>query len=122
MASILIIEDEMFLGDILTDRLEQSGFEVRRITDGAKAMEEIRTGKSDLILLDLTLPGMSGQEILAEMKKDQNMASIPVIVLSNSDRPEDISSLRELGVRDYLVKAQFDPGSVVQRIKEELHM
>ncbi|HEY4516269.1 MAG TPA: response regulator [Candidatus Paceibacterota bacterium] len=120
MKKILIIEDDSFLGDVLVQKLKGEGFEVSLARDGAEGLKDIREIKPDLILLDIVLPTMNGYEILEAKQADKEISTIPVIVISNSGQPVEISRVLSLGVKDYLVKAQFDPQEVVSKVKSQL--
>src|SRR3990167_2746293 len=117
MKKILIIEDDVFLGDVLVQKMVKEGFETTLARDGADGFQKIRLEKPDLILLDIILPNMNGYEILEAKAKDDSIADIPVIVISNSGQHVEISRVLALGVKDYLVKAQFDPEDVLAKVK-----
>src|SRR3989344_5328845 len=117
MKKILIIEDDVFLGDVLTEKLAKDGFEIIIARDGKEGFEKIKSSKADLILLDIIMPNMNGYEILEAKQKDPSIANIPVIIISNSGQPVEIHRALALGVKDYLVKAQFDPEEVLTKIK-----
>jgi DNA-binding response OmpR family regulator len=116
MKKILIIEDDIAIAEIERDFLEISGYEVALITDGLKGMEEALTGRYDLILLDLMLPGMDGYEIC---KKIRGALKIPIIMVTA--RTEDVEKVRGLGLGadDYIPKP-FSPTELVARVKANL--
>lgn len=118
--TILIIEDEEVLLSALTEKLQISGYRVLGAKDGAAGFDLIKTGDPDLILLDILLPKKNGFEILADINKDKEISKIPVIVISNSGQPVEIKKLLESGVKDYLVKAEFDPEEVLEKIEKIL--
>src|SRR3990167_4395499 len=117
MKSILIIEDDVFLGDVLLERLKKEDFRVYLSRDGVEGLEKIKKLKPDLILLDIILPNMNGYEILEAKQKDPEIEKIPVIVISNSGQPVEINRALELGVKDYFIKAQFDPEEVMVKVR-----
>ncbi len=117
---ILIIEDDVFLGDVLTQKLTNDGFETVLARDGVEGYEAIKSFLPDLILLDIILPNMNGYEILEAKQKDKTIADIPVIIVSNSGQPVEINRALALGVKDYLVKAQFDPEEVLVKVRAQL--
>ncbi|OGI14520.1 MAG: hypothetical protein A3E38_00275 [Candidatus Moranbacteria bacterium RIFCSPHIGHO2_12_FULL_54_9] len=117
---ILIIEDEEILGEILQKKLTLLGYETELATDGAEGMEKIRSFKPELILLDIVLPNLSGYEILEKMKEENLLAASKVIVISNSGQPVEIDRVLELGAIDYLVKADFSPEEVVDKVTKAL--
>lgn len=120
MQKILIIEDDSFLGSVLVQKLTAANYEARLAEDGVTGLAEIRNWKPDLVLLDIILPKMNGYEILEEKFKDKKIADIPVIVISNSGQPVEINRALALGVKDYLVKAQFDPEEVMVKVRTQL--
>jgi DNA-binding response OmpR family regulator len=117
---ILIIEDDEFLGDVLTKKVQNAGFEVELAVDGGVGLARITEYMPDLILLDIMLPTLNGYEILEAKAKDEKISKIPVIIISNSGQPVEISRVLSLGVKDYLVKAQFDPEEVIIKVKAQL--
>src|SRR3989344_2487677 len=112
MKNILIIEDDVFLGDVLLEKFKKEGFEAHLSRDGAEGLAEMKKFKPDLILLDIILPTMNGYEILEAKQKDPEIEKIPVIIISNSGQPVEINRALALGVKDYFIKAQFDPEEV----------
>ena len=120
MKKILIIEDDTFLGDVLSQKLRNEGFNVMLARDGVEGYEAIKSFHPDLVLLDIILPNMNGYEILEAKQKDKNLTQIPVIVISNSGQPVEINRALTLGVKDYLVKAQFDPEEVLIKVRSQL--
>jgi CheY-like chemotaxis protein len=118
MAKILIVEDEDVLLNILKNKLEKEGFDVLVAVNGEEGLEVINREKPDLILLDILMPKMSGIEVLKKLKEDKTLSSIPVIILSNSGQPSEIKEAKELGVSDCLIKAEFDPQEVVDKIRK----
>lgn len=114
---ILIIEDDVFLGDVLTQKMTKEGFETTLARDGGEGFDKIKMIKPDLLLLDIILPNMNGYEILEGKNKDADIKDIPVIIISNSGQPVEINRALALGVKDYLVKAQFDPEEVLVKVR-----
>lgn len=117
---ILIIEDDLFLGDVLVQKFKGESYEVTLCRDGVEGMKKIIELKPDLVLLDIILPTMNGYEILEEKKKNESISNIPTIVISNSGQPVEISRILSLGAVDYLIKAQFEPEEVVAKVRAQL--
>ena len=117
MKNILIIEDDVFLGDVLVEKFKKEGFEAHLSRDGAEGLAEMKKFKPDLILLDIILPTMNGYEILEAKQKDPEIEKIPVIIISNSGQPVEINRALALGVKDYFIKAQFDPEEVMVKVR-----
>jgi two-component system response regulator BaeR len=113
---ILIVEDEPKLAQLLSDYLEQSGFETHCIADGLEVIPWVKNNSPALILLDLMLPGKNGMDICKEMRLFSNL---PVIMVTA--RIEEIDRLLglELGADDYICKP-FSPREVVARVKTVL--
>jgi len=117
---VLIIEDDVFLGDVLVKKLDAEGFQTALARDGAVGFAQLKEFKPDLLLLDIILPTKSGYDILAEKNQDPAIKDIPVVVISNSGQPVEINRAIALGVKDYLVKAQFDPDEVLAKVRHLL--
>ncbi len=117
--SILVVEDNDLLGDIIVTKLSGSGYKVALARNGPDALERIQQEHFDLVLLDIVLPLMSGYEILENMRKSPATANVAVIIISNSGQPIELERLRALGVKDYLIKADFTPEEVLSKIKAQ---
>jgi len=116
--TILLVEDNVFLSNLLKLKLEKEGFKVIQVFEGGKVTKEfLSTQKVDLILLDIILPDKNGFEILKEIKKDPALTKIPVIVLSNLGQEEDILKGKKLGVNDYFIKAKDPIETIIKKIK-----
>ena len=118
--TILIIEDEEQLILALKLKLEKDGFVVETADDGALGMAKAESIKPDIILLDLLLPKVKGEEILLYLKKHPDLKKIPVIIISNSGQPVEIKQLLANGAYDYLVKADFTIDDILERIYNSL--
>jgi DNA-binding response OmpR family regulator len=117
---VLIIEDEEIIRGILQKKIENEGYKVDVAEDGEKGISKIREVMPDIIILDIVMPRMDGFAVLEEMKKDENIANIPVIIVSNSGQPVEIDKVKEYGVKDWIVQTEFDPQEVVNKIKAQL--
>lgn len=116
---ILIVEDDEFLRSLIARKLEGEGFAIATAVDGEKGL--VAAGdKPDLILLDLLLPGLDGFGVLKALKEKDELKKIPVIVFSNLGQREDIEKAKNLGVTDYLIKANFTLDDLVAKIKGHL--
>jgi DNA-binding response OmpR family regulator len=123
MAKILLIEDDKFLHELMARKLQSAGFETVSAFDGESGVtiaEKAGQNGFDIILLDLILPGINGFEVLSKLKANPATASIPVIILSNLGQKEDIEKGLDLGAVDYLVKAQFTPAEILNKVKQTL--
>lgn len=117
---VLLIEDEELMITLLQKRLERDGYEVFVARDGVEGMDQMREEKPDLILLDIVMPRMGGFEVIEEMGKDKKLKKIPVIIISNSGQPVEIDRARKEGVKDWLIKTEFDPQEVLDKVKKQI--
>jgi DNA-binding response OmpR family regulator len=113
MKTIAIIDDDMHIGDMLTEVLTQAGYAALRAYSGTEALYLLSQHKPDLILLDLMLPGLSGEEVLPHIQ------DIPVIVLSAKVDVQDKVNLLLGGAADYMTKP-FDTKELLARIAVQL--
>lgn len=116
MKTILIIEDDDFFRELIRKKLASKDFNFLEAVNGEAGIEIMKEKKPDLVLLDLLLPNMDGFEVVAQIKSDTGIASIPIIVLSNLGQKEDIDRALKLGASDYLIKSQFDIDQVIEKI------
>lgn len=119
--SILVVEDDRFLGELVVRKLVQNGFDAPRVVDGEEAMDFLQKNNPHLILLDLRIPKKDGFEIMEWLHADPVKSKTPVIVLSNLNRSEDVERAMKLGAKEYMVKVNYTPEEVVQKILEVLH-
>ena len=117
---ILIIEDDKFLRELITQKLIKEGYGVSEAVDGEEGIKKVKEEKPDLVLLDLILPGIDGFEVLSRMREESALTSIPVIILSNLGQKEDVEKGLKLGAVDYLIKAHFTPGEIIDKIRAAL--
>lgn len=116
MANILIVDDDLVNAQIYAYKLKNEGHQVTTSTDGQSAQKEIAK-KFDLILLDIMMPKIDGTVLLAEIKKGTNKDT-PVLVHTNL-LSESIKEkcLKNLGAREYLIKADLTPTQLVEKIE-----
>ncbi len=114
MERILVIEDDLAVQRALRRAFESAGFEVSMVSDGAAAMETFRATLPRVVVLDLRLPGKSGQDICREIKKE--CAHVPILVLSAASDVLDKVLLLELGADDYVTKP-FSPRELLARVR-----
>lgn len=117
---ILSIEDDAFLSGLISDKFIENGFAIITANLGGIGIQEAKTKKPALILLDLMLPDMSGFDILKEVKEDPDTKDIPVIILSNLGGSGDLEKGLALGAERYLVKSNVLPEEVVEIVQEIL--
>lgn len=117
---ILIVEDDRFLRELIVKKLANEGYEAIEAVDGEQGLQKTKEEKPDIILLDLILPGIDGFEVLALKKDDPSISGIPVIILSNLGQKEDVEKGLALGAVDYLIKAHFTPGEIIEKVRNIL--
>jgi len=116
---ILIVDDEPFNIDYLTQELEESGCAVLSAANGLEALEAVRSQAPDLVLLDIMMPVMDGFEVLARLKADPAARDIPVVVISASSDMRSVVKGISLGAEDYLPKP-FEPALLHARVSSSL--
>jgi len=118
MKKILIAEDSKLLSAVLRDRFKEDGWDVDTAEDGENAIQKIRKGSYDLVLLDLVMPKKDGLEVLKEIKGDPEFKDLPIIVLSGLGEDETIKKAIKLGADDYYVKSQHPTSEVIEKAKK----
>ncbi len=116
MGKILIIEDNADINNLIGEALKKAGYEYRQAFSGTEGLLCISAEQFDLTVMDLMLPGMSGEELLPKIREKQD---IPVIILSTKDGLDSKLSLFELGAEDYMTKP-FEVAELVARIGVQL--
>ena len=116
---ILVVDDNASNRDLLSRRLARAGHRVTTAEDGASAIAVLTAENSDLVLLDLMMPGMSGFEVLCRLKSDESTQHIPVIMISALDELDSTVRCIEAGAEDYLPKP-FNPVLLRARINASL--
>lgn len=117
---VLIVEDDKFLRELMTQKISKEGYQVVEAVDGEDGVKKAKEEKPNLILLDLILPSMDGFEVLSAIKEDPASSEAPVIILSNLGQKDDVEKGLKLGAIDYLIKAHFTPGEIIEKIKKAL--
>ena len=120
MKKILLVEDEEIMIGLLQRKLTQEGYEISVARDGGEGLKTMREAKPNLILLDIIMPKMGGFEVMEEMAKDEGIKDIPVIVISNSGQPVELDRAQKLGAKDWLIKTEFDPQEVVDKVVKQI--
>ncbi|MCK5044217.1 response regulator [Candidatus Parcubacteria bacterium] len=114
---ILIVEDDKFLRELMSQKLRNEEYDVVEAVDGEEGVKKAKEENPELILLDLILPGIDGFDVLAKIKEEDSLIPVPVIILSNLGQKEDIEKGLKLGATDYLIKAHFTPGEIIEKVK-----
>jgi two-component system alkaline phosphatase synthesis response regulator PhoP len=116
VATILVVDDEPRIVQLVRDYLEHSGFAVLTAADGPEALRAARTGRPDLVVLDLGLPGLDGLDVARALRRD---GEVPIIMLTARIEESDKLVGLELGADDYLTKP-FSPKELVARVRAVL--
>lgn len=120
--NLCVIEDDLPIQHLYQTKLELEGFSVATASNGETGFELCERERPDLILLDLRMPVMSGDAMLAKLRAEDWGAQIRVIILTNISKDEAPSALRFLAVDRYIVKAHYTPTQVVDIVKEVLNI
>lgn len=119
-SKILIVDDDPYILKMYELKLGLENYEIETAENGKIALEKIKSFRPDVILLDILMPEMDGFGVLSEMKKDSDHKKIKVIVLTNFGESKNLSKAKALGAGDFIVKTQFTPSQVLERVKEIL--
>lgn len=117
---ILLIEDEEIMVNLLQRKLTQEGYEISVARDGEEGLKLMREALPDLVLLDIIMPKKGGFEVMEVMQKDKKIREIPVIIISNSGQPVELDRAKELGAKDWLIKTDFDPQEVLDKVVKQI--
>jgi len=120
MAKIAIIEDDQAISQMYRIKFETEGYEVETANNGKLGLELAGSMRPDIILLDLMMPEMNGDEMLKKLRATPWGKHIKVIILTNVGEQEAPDILEKLGVRRFIVKAEMTPRQVAEMVKAEL--
>ena len=120
MFKLLLVEDEPAISEMYQFKFRKEGFSVAAAFNGQEGLEACKTQQPDIILLDLRMPVMSGDEMLKQLRQTDWGAAIRVVILTNISRDEAPHALRLLNVERYIVKSHHTPAQVVSIVKEIL--
>ena len=110
---VLVVDDEAEIRELCRVNLEFEGFEVVEAANGAEALEAVRRQRPDLVFLDLMMPGVDGWDVLHELKSDDDLSSIPVILLTAKSGEDDQMRGWQEGILEYVSKP-FNPLSLAE--------
>jgi len=119
IAKILVAEDDAITARFLVSLLESDGYRVEWAEDGEAAIEAARLDPPDLILTDLVMPYRDGYRVLKDVRNDDRLRRIPVILMSMKDREEDVVRALDEGADDYVIKP-FGARELLARIRKRL--
>lgn len=119
-AKIAIIEDDIAIVQMYRMKFESEGYNVVTAGDGEAGLELVKNESPDIVLLDLMMPEMNGDEMLIKLRKESWGKDVPVIVLTNMGESEAPKSIKENGVKKFIVKADMTPKDVADTVKATL--
>ena len=114
---VLVVEDDNFLVTAYRTKLVNAGLDVQVATDGEEAMKALKSFNPDVILLDLVMPKKDGMTTLTEIKADDKLKNIPVVITSNLGQAEDIEKAKSLGAADFVVKSNMSMEDIISKVK-----
>lgn len=117
---ILLVDDDEAITTVFSTALKKEGFETSHAETGKEGLDKAKAELPNLILLDQVLPDIQGNEVLAELKKDEATKAIPVVVLSNFSQEELVKQAINEGAMDYIFKYQVATSDVVNKVKQIL--
>jgi len=116
MKKILVVEDEPIILKFVSFRLEQAGYEILTASDGEKALRLIKENKPDLVLLDVLIPRLNGYEVTRQVKEDESLKQIYIILFTASDPFIVQEKIKEVMADGYIIKP-FDADKLLETIK-----
>lgn len=115
--TILVVEDEPWLGEAYVNAIKTAGFEAVYVADAAQAIDAVDSHKPDLILLDIMLPGANGLQLIHELRSHTDLKSLPVVICSNASSHTSSEQLRtHYGVKAILDKPRLTPFKLIEAI------
>ena len=117
MARILIVEDDSLLIKMYQTKFAAEGFEILTAEDGEAGWQVIKTQKPDFVIMDVMMPKYSGLQVLEAIRKDDELKNTPVLMLSNLSAPDKMEKAKALGVKEFLIKANYTPSQIVDKVK-----
>ncbi len=118
---ILFVEDKDEFRKIYGDRLRFEGYDVAEAADGEEALHFLKSKPVNLVITDINMPKMDGYQLIKEIKTDDALKSIPILVMSVFDGGEHLKKALDLGAADYLVKGMHTPNAVTEKIEKLIH-
>ncbi|MEN9826453.1 MAG: hypothetical protein RI953_2198 [Pseudomonadota bacterium] len=118
---VLVVDDEQVNRKVLQNQLQNENYQITMAEDGHAALEAMKNFKPDLVLLDLMMPRMSGLEVLAEIRKQHQVAELPVIILTAKNQISDLVSCFGKGANDFLMKP-FTQAELIARMRNHLQI
>ena len=108
MAKVLVADDNAQVRDLLELLLEDAGHQVMLCEDGSEVLTASRSQRPDVVLLDLNMPDVDGFTALQQLRRDELLSRVPVIIVTAAGRPDQMAKARDLGATDFIVKPWKD--------------
>jgi DNA-binding response OmpR family regulator len=119
LPALLVVDDEDTNRSLLARLFESKGFQVHTASSGAAALEHVRSSRTDLVLLDMNMPGLTGFDVLKALRRTHTPGALPVVMVTGVGESHDLVEALELGANDYVTKP-IDFPVVLARIKTQL--
>lgn len=116
---VVVADDDADIRELVTFKLQQAGYEIDAVADGAQAWATISEAPPRLAVLDVMMPGLSGLDVLRKVREDERTKTVPVILLTARSRDSDVDSGFATGATDYVIKP-FSPRELVHRVSSVL--
>lgn len=117
MTKVLIVEDDQAIADMYSFKCQMSGIAVKHATNGLEALSVLEDYTPDIVLLDIMMPEMTGDQFLEKFRTLPQYIETPVLILTNMGKEEVPKNVWELGAKDVIVKSNCTPSEVIERIK-----
>jgi DNA-binding response OmpR family regulator len=115
MSTILVADDDRDIRDLIVFKLQQAGHDVLWADDGVRALDTIRAERPELVILDVMMPGLSGVDVTRELRADDELTGVRVILLTARAQENDVQAGFSVGADDYVVKP-FSPRELMSRV------
>lgn len=116
--TVLLIDDDRQIQDAYKAAFDAFKLNIMQAMSGKEALELLKVKKPNIILLDILMPEMNGIEVLSVIKKDDELKNIPVLVISNSVKEEDMEAAEKLGALEYIIKSNIGIGELIDKVKK----
>jgi DNA-binding response OmpR family regulator len=114
---ILIVEDDRYISKMYQLKLSLEGYDVQVAENGKDGVDKVKEFMPNIVLLDILMPELDGFEVLKIIKDDESTKDIPVLIMSNLGQEDHVEKGMQLGAIGYIVKSQYTPSKVVEKIK-----
>ncbi len=120
MSHLLLVEDDNILASTVADFLRMEGYEIKIAKDGVEGLEMLNMERPDLLILDLILPKKSGEDVLEELRKQEGLKDLPVLVLTVKQDEQSMRRCLDLGIQGYLIKSDYSLKEIEKNIRQLL--